>query len=86
MSETRSITVTLTRSELLLITEAIESYVYWQLSEPEFRRDCVVVGEGSTDPEQRAEIQRAVAIVARLERALGEPIAPPIDQSEISVR
>ena len=38
------------------IIEALDSHVYWQLSDQHYRNDADVVEPGSDDPNQAAEI------------------------------
>jgi len=62
--------VDLTKSEIELLIEALDSHVYWQLSEAEFRHDGTVWEPGSRDPENAAEIVRSERLSARLSAVL----------------
>ena len=53
----------LTRDDLDRILAALDSHVYWQLSDQHYRNDASVLDPGSDDPEQAVEI----ALVGRLE-------------------
>ena len=44
------------REDLDRIIEALDSHVYWQLSDQHYRNDADVVEPGSDDPNQAAEI------------------------------
>jgi hypothetical protein len=46
----------LSAEELTRIIEALDSHVYWQLSDQHYRNDADVVEPGSDDPSQAAEI------------------------------
>jgi hypothetical protein len=46
----------LTQKDLKLLTEALESHRYWQLSDEQYRRDGYIVDPGADDPERRAEL------------------------------
>jgi len=62
------IQVSLTKDELELIVEALDSHTYWQLSEEMYRRDGYVMEPGSDDPEVAAEIKAAEELQTRLKR------------------
>ena len=51
------------------IIEALDSHVYWQLSDPYYRSDAEVLDPGSDDPEQRSEIEACWQIADKLNRA-----------------
>jgi len=51
--------VELTAEELSTLTSALDSHMYWQLSESAYRRDGGVVEPGSDDREVAEEIARA---------------------------
>lgn len=59
-------TLTLTSDELALVVDALDSHVYWQLSDPDHRRSGSVSGEGSADPDAAREIRDATALHDRL--------------------
>lgn len=59
--------VSLTADESHLVSEAIDSHVYWQLSEDHYRRDGFVMEPGSDDPEKAAEIAQAEALQVRFD-------------------
>jgi hypothetical protein len=44
------------REDLDRILAALDSHVYWQLSDQQYRHDADVMNPGSDDPEQAAEI------------------------------
>ena len=45
--------------ELRLLDSALDSHVYWQLSDPAYRNDGDVRNPGSDDPETVKEISKA---------------------------
>lgn len=65
--------VSLSRAELSLLVEALDSHSYWQLSEPAYRNDGAVLGEGSSDP----EAARAIRLSSRLENRFVAVLANP---------
>lgn len=62
-----TITIEVTPEEISLLASALDSHVYWQLSEPEYRNSGYVLDPGSDDPEGSAEIKRAEALQERIE-------------------
>jgi hypothetical protein len=58
--------VQLSKKELELIYQALDSHVYWQLSEDKYRRDSSVMPPGSDDPEAAEEIREADELRTRL--------------------
>ncbi len=58
--------IELSREQLIILIEALNSHVYWQLSEPEFRRDGFVDHPGSKD----ADDARAIGAALRLSEHL----------------
>ncbi len=62
------VTVRLSLNELDLLKEALDSHIYWQLSDERYRNNGFVHGEGSDDPEARALIQESEHLFNRLER------------------
>ena len=59
----------LSEKDLELLVEALDSHVYWQLSDHHYRNNADIVEPGSDDPEQASEIQDCVELSERL-RAL----------------
>ena len=59
----------LSEKDLELLVEALDSHVYWQLSDQHYRNNADVLGPGSDDPDQAAEIEACVELSERL-RAL----------------
>lgn len=59
----------LSEKDLDLLVEALDSHVYWQLSDQHYRNNADVVDPGSDDPEQAAQIEACVELSDRL-RAL----------------
>jgi hypothetical protein len=59
--------VALTPDESHLVSEALDSHIYWQLSDYHYRRDGYVDEPGSDDPEKVAEIKQAEALQARFD-------------------
>jgi len=47
----------LTTKQRQQLIEAIDSHIYWQLSDAGFRNDGAVIDPGSHDPETVAEIE-----------------------------
>ena len=48
--------MTLTRAQRTQIVDAIDSHIYWQLSDPLYRANGAVLEPGSDDPDVAAEI------------------------------
>ena len=63
----RTVEVVLAREELRLVSDALDSHVYWQLSDEKYRSEGLVVGEGSDDPAARAEIERCEELRERVD-------------------
>lgn len=61
------IALQLTPDELALVCEALDSHIYWQLSDEHYRNDGYVRSPGSDDPEKSADIAEAQALLSRLE-------------------
>lgn len=74
---TRRIALSISNADLDRLLEGLDSHIYWQLSDDVCRNSGFVLGEGSSDPETRAEIRRCEALVARLEAARSEAVAKP---------
>ena len=51
---------------LELLIKALDSHVYWQLSDRRYRRDGYVLEPGSDNPEVAKEICRINKLIARL--------------------
>jgi hypothetical protein len=49
--------ISLTSDQVSMLREAIDSHIYWQLSEPIYRRNGDVADPGSDEPDVAAEIQ-----------------------------
>ena len=52
--------------DLELLVEALDSHVYWQLSDQHYRSNANVLEPGSDDPEHAAEIAACVELSDRL--------------------
>lgn len=63
----RPITISLSVAEMRLVLDSLDSHEYWQLSEQRYRSNGFVDGEGSADPETRAQIRRVRALYTRIE-------------------
>lgn len=51
--------VKLTKEQLNIVVSALDSYVYWELSDEGNRNNGFVYGEGSEDEENAVEIKKA---------------------------
>jgi hypothetical protein len=60
----------LSRDDLALILEALDSHRYWQLSDEVYRNSGDVFDHGSDDEEKREQIRAVEALEARLEAEL----------------
>lgn len=58
--------------DLHVLEEALDSHVYWQLSDLNYRRDGYVFPPGSDDPKVRSLIAAAEKLMARVRRAQRE--------------
>lgn len=58
--------VELTDEEIGLLAEALDSHVYWQLSDENYRNDGFVRSPGSDDPYNAAEIERSQSLEDKL--------------------
>ena len=56
----------LSKKDLDLLVEALDSHVYWQLSDEHYRSNSDVVEPGSDDPDTAAEIEACVELSQRL--------------------
>jgi hypothetical protein len=61
--------MTLSQAQIARLVEAIDSHIYWQLSDGLYRANGVVLEPGSDDPEVAAEIVALEALQAELENA-----------------
>ena len=59
--------IMLTPAQLDLIREAIDSHIYWQLSDIYYRNNGQVLGRGSDDPDAAADIRRYRRLDRRLQ-------------------
>lgn len=66
----------LTAEELTLLCEALDSHVYWQLSDGHYRNNGYVREPGSDDSVAVAAITAANALEEKL-RAIEREIGPP---------
>lgn len=62
----RPIVLTLAPREAALITRALDSHTYWQLSDEQYRSDGGVRPPGADDPEARREIRQSEALARRI--------------------
>jgi hypothetical protein len=72
------IVLQLTPDELALICEALDSHIFWQLSDPQYRDDGNVRSPGSDVIEKATLIAEASALLSRLEPLLRDT---PSDES-----
>lgn len=56
----------LTQQEIDLICEALDSHMYWQLSESQYRSSGFVLEPGSDDQEAQREIAACEELLAKL--------------------
>ena len=61
----------LSPEDLDRIIEALDSHVYWQLSEPQYRSNADVLEPGSDDPDVATEIEACRELAARMNVARG---------------
>ena len=59
----------LSEKDLDLLVEALDSHVYWQLSDQHYRSNADVIEPGSDDPEQAAEIEACLELSNKLKAA-----------------
>jgi hypothetical protein len=64
--------MTFTADEIELLIEALDSHIYWQLSDPHYRSSGFVYPPGSDNDETRQAIHAAEALKKRLEVETGE--------------
>lgn len=65
-----------------MIREALDSHIYWQMSDPQYRRDGFVMEPYSDNAESREEIAQAHVLIESIDRAIqmvggDEPEADP---------
>ena len=58
--------IDLSPEDLDRIIEALDSHVYWQLSDQHYRSNADVLEPGSDDPEQAAEIEACRELADKL--------------------
>ena len=61
--------MTLTQAQRMQIVEAIDSHIYWQLSDDRYRANGAVLEPGSDDPAVAAEIVAFEALQDELSNA-----------------
>ena len=61
--------MTLTQAQITQIVDAIDSHIYWQLSDGLYRANGAVLGPGSDDPGVAAEIVALEALQDELNDA-----------------
>jgi hypothetical protein len=66
MTTSRRVKIELSRDDVLLLCEALDSHVYWQLSEPECRQSGFTQSPGTLVHEDAIEIRRSERLEARL--------------------
>jgi len=62
-----TITLDIEPYEAALLKEALDSHIYWQLSDQKYRNNGFVYDPGSDDEDSAAEIVAAEQLVSRLE-------------------
>ena len=73
----------LTREDLNRILAALDSHVYWQLSDQQYRNDASVANPGSDDPEQAGEIAACLELAERIAAGRGPGVHFPIDGAQV---
>lgn len=63
-----SATIALDAHEIDLLIDALDSHVYWELSDREFRSSGYVLDPGAFDAEDGESITRSRALAERLEQ------------------
>lgn len=66
MAQTDTASLVLTDRDRERLRAALDSHIYWQLSDERYRNDGYVHEPGSDDPEQAAEIEACNELAARL--------------------
>jgi hypothetical protein len=69
------VTIKLKKESLELLISALDSHVYWQLSDPLYRDDGNVRDPGSDDKDNAAEIRRSRRLESDLSRTLAAAVA-----------
>jgi hypothetical protein len=77
--------VTLSDDDIALLLEALDSHVYWQLSDPQFRQNGDVRDPGSDDPDQVAAIRHAGAAVSAVVRGVAASASAAIRDRDLVV-
>ena len=72
----------LSKEDCERLAEAIDSHIYWQLSDELYRHDGYVLEPGSDDPEVAAEIAYLTKFMDRLRGETSEPSRPLSIDSE----
>ncbi len=67
--------IQLTRREVQVLLDALDSHEYWQLSDPAYRWSGFVMEDGADDVDAREGIAEVRRLVERLERATTPPTA-----------
>lgn len=60
-------TIELTDADLELLCAALDSHIYWQLSDENYRNSGYVLEPGSDDPDVAKDISEAEALLSRIE-------------------
>jgi len=68
--------VRLTVDQIRLLASALDSHIYWQLSDQQYRNDGYVLPPASNDPAMRKEIRSSLRLLARLEAIALTAAAP----------
>jgi hypothetical protein len=63
----RTVRLEVSPKELALIVAALDSHIYWQLSDDHYRSDGAVADPGSDDRATAVQIARAEALANRLD-------------------
>ena len=61
-----NMTLDLSREDLDRLLAALDSHIYWQLSDQHYRNNADVLEPGSDDPDQAAEVAACSELVDRL--------------------
>jgi hypothetical protein len=72
----RLVPVRLTVEQIRLLASALDSHIYWQLSDQLYRNSGYVLPPGSDDPVMRREIRASSRLLARLEEIAFATAAP----------
>ncbi|GEJ59103.1 hypothetical protein [Anaeromyxobacter diazotrophicus] len=83
----RTFPVRLTVRQLGLLTSALDSHIYWELSDEYYRHSGYVFDPGSDDPKVRKEIRESERLLSVLEcLALGICAASPAKRAKDGAR